>query len=232
MGQTTLEDDALEVAPAFPEDLFLRVLVQQQNADFQALYLGTCDAVLPVMNASFPELGMNRTHGREMSWIESVPYFYLGNGSTVEDILNRTTHSGSGNKATSDYVHEPIPSSMWAEIFGTWLARPDAGLMIMDPRRSVSDGNGTAQTEWIRDLYAFMALHVSSDPRGAYFNYRDLDLGENVVVDNVSSYEAGKVWGEKYFKGNYQRLAVAKGQIDPEDYFRNEQSVPPLVRGQ
>ncbi|TVU03910.1 hypothetical protein EJB05_50520, partial [Eragrostis curvula] len=200
-----------EVAPAFPEDLFLRVLVQQQNADFQALYLGTCDAVLPVMNASFPELGMNRTHGREMSWIESVPYFYLGNGSTVEDILNRTTPSGSGNKATSDYVHEPIPSSM---------------------RRSVSDGNGTAQTEWIRDLYAFMALHVSSDPRGAYFNYRDLDLGENVVVDNVSSYEAGKVWGEKYFKGNYQRLAVAKGQIDPEDYFRNEQSVPPLVRGQ
>ncbi|GJN38603.1 hypothetical protein PR202_gb27661 [Eleusine coracana subsp. coracana] len=46
------------------------------------------------------------------------------------------------------------------------------------------------------------------------------------------SYEAGKVWGEKYFKDNYQRLAVAKGQIDPDDYFRNEQSVPPLVRSQ
>ncbi|TVU07826.1 hypothetical protein EJB05_41196, partial [Eragrostis curvula] len=60
----------------------------------------------------------------------------------------------------------------------------------------------------------------------------DLDLGENVVVGNVSSYESGKVWGEKYFKGNYQRLAMAKGQIDPDDYFRNEQSVPPLVRSQ
>ncbi|TVU01293.1 hypothetical protein EJB05_53256, partial [Eragrostis curvula] len=41
-----------------------------------------------------------------------------------------------------------------------------------------------------------------------------------------------RVWGEKYFKGNYQRLAMAKGQIDPDDYFRNEQSVPPLVRSQ
>ncbi|RLM55211.1 reticuline oxidase-like protein [Panicum miliaceum] len=63
----------------------------------------------------------------------------------------------------------------------------------------------------------------------AYFNYRDLDLGRNVVVGNVSSYEAGKVWGEKYFKGNYKRLALAKGKIDPDDYFRNEQSIPPLV---
>jgi hypothetical protein len=38
------------------------------------------------------------------------------------------------------------------------------------------------------------------------------------------------VWGEKYFKDNYQRLAMAKGEIDPDDYFRNEQSVPPLLR--
>ncbi|TVU07827.1 hypothetical protein EJB05_41197, partial [Eragrostis curvula] len=42
-------------------------------------------------------------------------------------------------------------------------------------------------------------------------------------------YEAGKVWGEKYFRANYRRLAIAKGKIDPDDYFRNEQSIPPLV---
>ncbi|RLN11298.1 inactive tetrahydrocannabinolic acid synthase-like [Panicum miliaceum] len=65
----------------------------------------------------------------------------------------------------------------------------------------------------------------------AYFNYRDLDLGENVVVGNVSSYDAGKVWGEKYFRDNYKRLAMAKGEIDPDDYFRNEQSIPPLGPG-
>jgi hypothetical protein len=41
-------------------------------------------------------------------------------------------------------------------------------------------------------------------------------------------YEAGRVWGEKYYKGNFRRLAMAKAQIDPNDYFKNEQSIPPL----
>jgi hypothetical protein len=94
---------------------------------------------------------------------------------------------------------------------------------------SAADGDAAAGTKWIRDMYAFMELHVSKNPREAYFNYRDLDLGQNVVVGNVSSYEAGKVWGQKYFKGNFRRLAMAKAQIDPDDYFRNEQSIPPLV---
>ncbi|RLM54502.1 inactive tetrahydrocannabinolic acid synthase-like [Panicum miliaceum] len=58
----------------------------------------------------------------------------------------------------------------------------------------------------------------------------DLDLGENVVVGNVSSYEAGKVWGE-YFRDNYKRHALAKNEIDPDDFFRNEQSIPPLGPG-
>jgi hypothetical protein len=48
-------------------------------------------------------------------------------------------------------------------------------------------------------------------------------------VGNVTSYQAGKVWGEKYYKGNFQRLAMAKGEVDPSDYFRNEQSIPPLA---
>ncbi|GJM98213.1 hypothetical protein PR202_ga15201 [Eleusine coracana subsp. coracana] len=39
----------------------------------------------------------------------------------------------------------------------------------------------------------------------------------------------GKVWGEKYFKGNFDRLARTKGKVDPDDYFRNEQSIPPLL---
>jgi hypothetical protein len=93
------------------------------------------------------------------------------------------------------------------------------------------DGGGAAQMKWVRDLYAFMEPYASSSPREAYFNYRDLDLGENVVVGNVSSYEAGKVWGEKYFRDNYKRLALAKNEIDPDDFFRNEQSIPPLGPG-
>ncbi|KAM3393165.1 hypothetical protein ACQJBY_014030 [Aegilops geniculata] len=211
------------------------------------------------MRRRLPELGVNRTHCKEMTWLQSVPYVYLGSGATVEDILNRTDPvDATSSKATSDYVRHAIARDVWEEIFATWLARPDAGLMILDPyggniarvpeaatpfphRAGVlynvqymnfwggGGGDGAAQKRWIRDVYAFMEPHVSKNPREAYVNYRDLDLGENVVVGNVTSYEAGKVWGEKYYsKGNFRRLAMAKRQIDPDDYFRNEQSIPPL----
>ena len=247
-----------EVGPALPDDLFIRVWVMNGVASFQSQYLGTCDALLPVMRGRFPELGMNRSHCREMSWAESVLYVWVGSGQPipVTDLLNRTTSMDTSSKVTSDYVRRAIPRDVWAEIFG-WLAKPDPGIMIVDPyggaisavpeaatpfphRGGVlyniqymnfwaAGNDGEPNVRWIRDFYAFMTPHVSKNPREAYFNYRDLDLGRNVVVGNVSSYEAGKVWGEKYFKGNYKRLALAKGKIDPDDYFRNEQSIPPLV---
>ncbi|GJM98212.1 hypothetical protein PR202_ga15200 [Eleusine coracana subsp. coracana] len=43
--------------------------------------------------------------------------------------------------------------------------------------------------------------------------------------------ERPEVWGDKYFGGNFQRLALVKGKVDPTDYFRNEQSIPPLLQG-
>ena len=248
-----------EVGPALPDDLFIRVVVTNGVATFQSLYLGTCDALLPVMRGRFPELGMNRSHCREMSWAESVLYVYVGSGQPipVTDLLNRTTSMDTSSKVTSDYVRRTIPRDVWAEIFG-WLAKPDPGIMIVDPyggaisavpeaatpfphRGGVlyniqyinywaAGNDGEPNVRWIRDLYAFMAPYVSKNPREAYFNYRDLDLGENVVVGNVSSYQAGMVWGHKYFKDNYKRLAMAKGEIDPDDYFRNEQSIPPLAK--
>ncbi|KAM0871813.1 hypothetical protein ACQ4PT_039144 [Festuca glaucescens] len=243
------------VAPALPEDLFIRVVVQKDAAEFQSMYLGTCDALLPLMGSRFPELGLNRTHCNEMTWIQSVPYIYLGSTASVEDILNRTTSDGF-SKATSDYVLQPIPKDGWIKIFD-FLAQPTAGIMIADPYGGKISGfpesatpfphrggvlfniqymnfwpattNGSAQTKWLKDFYAFMTPYVSSNPRQAYVNYRDLDLGQNVVVGNVTSYEAAKVWGEKYYKGNFKRLTFAKGKVDPNDYFRNEQSIPPLV---
>nr|CAB3468157.1 unnamed protein product [Digitaria exilis] len=50
------------------------------------------------------------------------------------------------------------------------------------------------------------------------------------AIDLVANYASGKVWGEKYFKGNFERLARIKAKVDPEDYFRNEQSIPPLLK--
>ncbi|KAF7093889.1 hypothetical protein CFC21_096268 [Triticum aestivum] len=244
-----------QVAPALPEDIFITVRLQKQVARFQSMYLGTCDALLPLMGSRFPELGVNRTHCKEMTWVQSVPFIYLGPTAAVEDILNRTTSSTPFSKATSDYVRQAIAEDVWAEIFAR-IAKPEAGLMIMDPygakmsslpetatpfphRGGVlyniqymnfwsADTDGSAQTRWLKDMYAFMEPHVSKNPRAAYVNYRDLDLGQNVVVGNVTSYEAGRIWGEKYYGGNFRRLAMAKAVADPDDYFRNEQSIPPF----
>ncbi|KAG0529847.1 hypothetical protein BDA96_05G132700 [Sorghum bicolor] len=65
----------------------------------------------------------------------------------------------------------------------------------------------------------------------AFANYRDLDMGQNVIGgDGLSSYWRARAWAERYFMGNYRRLAAVKTAVDPTDYFRNEQSIPPLPK--
>ncbi|GFP84205.1 cannabidiolic acid synthase [Phtheirospermum japonicum] len=54
----------------------------------------------------------------------------------------------------------------------------------------------------------------------------DLDLGVNQKLN--ASYEEAIVWGRKYFKGNFERLAKVKKQVDPGNFFRNEQTIPLL----
>ena len=78
--------------------------------------------------------------------------------------------------------------------------------------------------KWVRDLYKFMEPYVSKNPRTAYANYRDFDLGMN--HNGKTSFEEASVWGYKYFKGNFKRLVQIKTEIDPDNFFRHEQSIP------
>lgn len=80
---------------------------------------------------------------------------------------------------------------------------------------------------WMSMLFRFMKPYVSNSPRGAYINYKDLQLGTNNKDTNTSYLEASS-WGRKYFKGNFKRLAQVKSKVDPHNFFRNEQSIPPL----
>jgi hypothetical protein len=80
----------------------------------------------------------------------------------------------------------------------------------------------------MRKLYAYMAPYVSNSPRAAYLNYRDLDLGRNNYGN--TSFAKASVWGLKYFKNNFKRLARVKTATDPSNFFRNEQSIPVLQR--
>ncbi|GFP95931.1 cannabidiolic acid synthase [Phtheirospermum japonicum] len=97
------------------------------------------------------------------------------------------------------------------------------------------EGNEELQRhlDWIRRLYSYMTRYVAKAPRTAYFNYKDLDLGIDLDIgvnnnEGKTSYAQASVWGTKYFKNNFDRLVRVKTTVDPEDFFRNEQSIPSL----
>ncbi|KAI7999814.1 Berberine bridge enzyme-like 8 [Camellia lanceoleosa] len=54
----------------------------------------------------------------------------------------------------------------------------------------------------------------------------DLDIG--ITHNGKDSYNEGKVYGLMYFKGNFDRLVRVKTMVDPQNLFRNEQSIPPF----
>ncbi|KAK7857063.1 berberine bridge enzyme-like 17 [Quercus suber] len=67
-------------------------------------------------------------------------------------------------------------------------------------------------------------IELEDNPREAFLNYRDLDIG----TSSNGNYEDAKVYGIKYFKGNFHRLVRVKTNIDTDNFFRNEQSIPTL----
>jgi len=87
------------------------------------------------------------------------------------------------------------------------------------------DKNYTTQ---IRKLHGYMTPFVSKNPRSAYLNYRDLDIGINHFGKN--SYAEGQVYGAKYFNGNFDRLVKVKTAVDPGNFFRSQQSIPTLPK--
>ncbi|PON39150.1 Xanthine dehydrogenase C subunit [Parasponia andersonii] len=227
-------------------------------AIFEALFLGRANRLLRVMQRSFPELGLARKDCVEMSWIESV-VFLDGKliGTPIEFLLQAKHISQAPFKAKSDYVKVPIPEEalegLWErmlekDIWSFILWNPYGGKMskiseseIPFPHRKgnifmshwlvywdIGQKDSKRQIDWIRELYEYMAPYVSNSPRGAFANYRDLDLGIN--WKNSTGFEQASVWGEKYFKDNFDRLVRVKSTVDPDNFFRHEQSIPPLHR--
>ncbi|GMH26891.1 hypothetical protein Nepgr_028734 [Nepenthes gracilis] len=94
------------------------------------------------------------------------------------------------------------------------------------------NANSEIYGDWIREFYSSMTPYVSSGPRAAYVNYLDFDLGTVELISNGGSsrdaVERARVWGEKYFLRNYDRLVRAKTIADPNNVFRHQQGIPPL----
>ncbi|XP_068319474.1 berberine bridge enzyme-like 26 [Pyrus communis] len=155
-------------------------------------------------------------------------------------------------KAKSDFVKNPIPEialkGLWKRLLEEpsplMILNPYGGMMskisesaIPFPHRKVlfkiqygtvwqAGDNESKHMDWIRKLYIYMGPYVTMFPRQAYVNYRDLDLGTN-KKSNTSFIEASS-WGYRYFKSNFNRLVKTKTKVDPDNFFRHEQSIPPL----
>ncbi|KAK4399449.1 Berberine bridge enzyme-like 13 [Sesamum angolense] len=247
----TLEQNATQlihrwqyIAHRFDPDLFIRILIRRVNssqdgrnmtirASFNSIFLGGIDRLLPLMQESFPELGLVREDCTEMSWIQSILYFAGFPIESREVLLNRTQPSVRYFKAKSDYVQKPIPEygleGIWRLFYEPEAKRPRIGNLYKIQHlvywEEEEAQNSDRYISWIRRLYSYMAPYVSKFPRAAYINYRDLDIGVNNNEGKIS-YARASVWGIKYFKSNFDRLVRVKTAVDPENFFRNEQSIP------
>ncbi|CAN1226489.1 Berberine bridge enzyme-like 17 [Linum grandiflorum] len=219
-------------------------------------YLGRVKDLVQLLNESFPELGFKEEDGKEMSWLDSVLFWVpFPEGTPAEALLSRKESIKRSFKSKSDYVKEVIPKEalpqIWDLLLKTGAAftqwNPYGGRMAEIPTDRIAYPHRAGYLfkvqyfiGWTEEgeeaeakhIAALTALHdvvtpyVTKEPREAFFNYRDLDNGENSV--DYPNWEKAKVYGEKYFKGHFERLSKIKRQFDPENFFRDQQSIPPF----
>ncbi|XP_047957520.1 berberine bridge enzyme-like 18 [Salvia hispanica] len=223
-------------------------------ASFTALFLGPAQDLLQIMQREFPELGLTEQDCLEMSWIESVLFYTWLQDHPIDVLLDRVPHGLTYFKGKSDYVSTPFPLE---GLRGIWrfLIEEDGSEMQFSPYGGAFNAFSEAETpfphrrginfmieynvewanlkqseahlDWIRRLYDYLESYVTKSPRAAYINYRDLDIGRN-NIEGETSYEQASVWGLRYFNNNFQRLVRVKTKVDPNNFFRNEQSIPPM----
>ncbi|XP_052171146.1 berberine bridge enzyme-like 6 [Diospyros lotus] len=218
---------------------------------FIGLYLGQAATLQPLMEKQFPELGLRQKDCKEMTWAQSTLVIEpSANVHSLPDLLNRQEMNAPSFKVKSDFVKTPIPKSaldgIWIKMTELnrdliWQWNPYGGRMSQIsesatpfPHRTgykylmqywymvrLGDGKQEAMDK-LKGFYNFMAPYVTSSPREGFVNYRDLDLGTN---ENSAGSEA---FGASYFMGNFERLRQIKTKFDPDNFFRTEQSIPPL----
>ncbi|KAL5578223.1 hypothetical protein UlMin_019922 [Ulmus minor] len=265
---TKLVHQWMLVADKFHEDLFIRLILQAVNStedgkktiqvSFNSMFLGGVDRLLPLMEKSFPELGLRKEDCTEMSWIESTLYFNGQNGQPLEALLNRTLQSKLSFKAKSDFVQEPISEKVlegiWEFLYeeevgrGMLIISPYGGKMskILEsetpfPHRAGNIGPIQYLINWEEEgnvtksqmhINWIRRLHSYMTPyvsKKPRAAYLNYrDLDIGTNRGPSTTYEQARIWGVKYFKSNFDRLVHVKTKVDPTNFFWNEQSIPPL----
>ena len=222
---------------------------------YNSLFLGDASRLLQILQHSFPELGLTRQDCIETNWINSTVYLAgFSNNTRPQVFLQRMNLLRAYFKGKSDYAKEPIPEKalegLWEKLFEVEsplvVFTPYGGMMsqISESQTPFPHRKGTKfmilywstwqdakenvakHIDWTRMVYNYMKPYVSKNPREAYVNYRDLDLGMN--NNSNTNFVEASVFGTKYFKANFYRLVHVKTKVDPDNFFRHEQSIPPL----
>ncbi|KAJ6950807.1 berberine bridge enzyme-like 17 [Populus alba x Populus x berolinensis] len=231
-GATDLVYRWQEVASKLDQELFIRASPQVVNGgsggsktisvSFIGQFLGPSSKLLPLMKMRFPELGLQQNDCNEMSWVESTLYWFGGSGRSLDVLLDRPTQT-SFFKRKSDYVKNVIPKEGLENIW-----KRAGNLFKIQYSTDWSDQEGSEATNrhinLLRQMYEAMTPYVSKDPREAFLNYRDTDIGSN--PSNQTNFEKAKVYGSNLFKDNFMRLVKVKSKVDPDNFFKNEQSIP------
>lgn len=229
---------------------------EQVQISFNSQYMGPKEEALKLINSKFPEMNLNETDVHDFPWMNAtLTVTGRPANASLDLFLNRTDAWRTNYKGKSDFVTTPIPEAGFQGLLDL-LNHPEYELMVIfDPfggkmdeypedalpfpfRKGTlfnvqylqkwKDNNETESKrnfDWVNKVYAYMEQYVSKAPRTAYVNYKDLDIGSNPPTGNAK-YSEAKVWGEKYFKGNFERLSQIKTKVDPDNFFRSVQSIP------
>ncbi|KAL0735282.1 hypothetical protein Bca4012_011492 [Brassica carinata] len=222
---------------------------------FYAQFLGRANELVSIMNQRLPELGLKRQDCLEMSWLNTTLFWEdLPVGTPTSVLLDRPSKPEKFFKSKSDYVKKPIPKEGIEKLWNVMLKfnnnivyiewNPYGGVMDKIPATATPfphrkgnlfnvqyytawfDANATKSSlNMMKELYEVAEPYVSSNPREAFLNYRDIDIGSN--PSGETNVDEAEVYGSKYFLGNLKRLMEVKAKYDPENFFKNEQSIPP-----
>ncbi|XP_006448840.2 cannabidiolic acid synthase [Citrus clementina] len=130
------------VADKFDEDLITGVFLSSVNAStggnrtviasFESVFLGGVDGVIPLMQKSFPELGLVEKECTETSWVRAVLHHARFPIEASLDVLfNRSPVTKRFYKAKSDYVREPMPEIAFEGIFELFNEKEGGNAEIM-----------------------------------------------------------------------------------------------------
>ncbi|KAL7099115.1 hypothetical protein ACP275_09G062200 [Erythranthe tilingii] len=219
------------------------------TATFLTLYLGDSASHVDLMKKSFPELGLTKGDCVDLNWVDSLvrwagfPAVHPApvRMKRISDFLKKAIHK-KGLELIFKKMKELETPVLKFFPYGGIMDRISSSAKPF-PHRADNVALVEIATNWnvtrldaanyyinlTRRFYECMTPFVSKS-REAYLNYQDLDLGINDHGPGSYS-EAAAGYGFKYYMNNFDKLVRIKSEVDPDNFFRNEQSIPvsPLI---